>query len=78
MTQDLLLSFLADELNVDTRAIGPQTKLFSTGRVDSCAMVDLVAYLEHHCDMVLSPREIKLSNLDTVAQILRFLGTRDA
>ena len=49
-----------------------ETELFSTGLVDSFAMVDLLVFLEKHTGTKMGPEDITLDNLDSVSRILAF------
>lgn len=76
MTAQHVLTFLSTSLNVDTEQIEPSSPLFSTGWIDSFAMVDLIAFLEAEADFLMDPADITLDNLDTVDRIVRFVNAR--
>ena len=76
LSRDDLLQYLKADLRVDTSAIEDTTPLFSSGTIDSFAIVELMLFLEKSTGAKLSPDEITLDNLDTVQQILEFAAAR--
>jgi acyl carrier protein len=50
--------------------------LFSTGILDSFAMVDLLAYLEETAGFKVRPQEVNLDNLDSIERIVRYVESR--
>lgn len=76
MTGERILRYLATELSVDVAGIEEDTALFSTGRVDSFALVDLIGFLEQETGVVFGPMDISLEHLDTVGRMLAFLASR--
>lgn len=76
LTKEALLEYFRDNLRVDTSEIGDDTPLFSSGTVDSFAIVELLLFLEKHTGSRLGPEDINLDNLDTVQQILDFTASR--
>ncbi len=76
MTGERILRYLATELGVDTAGITEDTELFSSGRIDSFALVDLIAFLEQETGVVFGPMDISLDHLDTIGRMLAFLAAR--
>ena len=76
LTREALLEYLADHADADVDSIEDGTPLFSSGMIDSFAMVDLLMFLEKHTGTKLGPEDINLDNLDTVARILAFTQAR--
>jgi acyl carrier protein len=72
VTEQLLLRFLGDDLNIDTAAITPANLLFSSGIVDSFALITLMTFLESQCGFRIGPMEVTLENFDSVERILQF------
>jgi acyl carrier protein len=68
-----LLSFLESELALDTFDIDEKTPLFSTGVVDSFAMVSLITFLEKEGRFRMSPIDVNLDNLDSIERILGYV-----
>jgi acyl carrier protein len=66
------LQYLEDSASVDLADIDDNTELFSSGLVDSFAMVDLLVFLEKHTGAKLGPEDISLENFDSVERILAF------
>ena len=71
-----LLNYLADHARDDLSNVKEDTELFSSGLIDSFAMVDLLMFLEKHTGARLGPEDIDLANLDTIGRILAFAEKR--
>lgn len=78
VTERTLTSWLVENAGVDASELGPTTPLFSSARVDSFDMVDLVAWIEAEGGVQFGPMDIDLANLDTIARILAFVERQKA
>lgn len=76
--KDVLLDFLDDELGVDLDEIEPDTALFSSGIVDSFALVTLMMHLERIGGFRINPSDVTLENLDSINSILAFVRRVEA
>jgi len=76
LTRDALVEYLEESAGADMDDVNDDTPLFSSGLVDSFAMVDLLMFLEKHTGTKLGPEDIDLDNLDTLARILAFVSAR--
>ena len=74
MTRDELIAHLADSAGVDESQIAEDTLLFSSGLIDSIAMVDLIVFLESAAGLKVGVADMRLENLDSVGRILAFVG----
>ncbi len=72
ITEETLIEFLGEDLGVDTSDLEPGSLLFSTGVIDSFALVSLMTYLETEGRFRLSPTEVNLDNLDSIERIIAF------
>jgi len=72
LTRDALVKYLEDKARVDLSDVKDDTELFSSGTIDSFAMVDLLVFLEKHTGTKMGPEDITLDNLDSVGRILAF------
>jgi acyl carrier protein len=72
ITEATLIEFLGEDLGVDTSDLAPNSLLFSTGVIDSFALVSLMTYLETEGRFRLSPTEVNLDNLDSIERIIAF------
>ncbi len=72
LTRDALIQYLEDKARVDLSGVDDETELFSSGMVDSFAMVDLLVFLEKHTGTKMGPEDITLENLDSLGRILAF------
>jgi acyl carrier protein len=71
-----LLEYLEGHARVDVSELEDSTELFSSGLVDSFAMVDLLQFLEKHTGSRMGPEDINLDNLDSIERILAFAASR--
>jgi acyl carrier protein len=68
-----LLSFFESDLALDTSDLDERTPLFSTGVVDSFAMVSLITFLEKEGGFRMSPVDVNLDNLDSIERIVKYV-----
>ncbi len=73
MDADSLLAYLADELDLDIDGIAPDTLLFSTGMIDSFALVSMMVFLEKAASISIAPTDVRLDNFDSIERILAFV-----
>ena len=73
LTKGELLSYLRDDLGVDTSDIDEQTVLFSSGIVDSFSLVAVITFIEARCGVRVGPMDVTLDNFDSVKRILAFV-----
>ena len=78
LTREMLLEYFGDKARGDLSEVVDSTELFSSGLIDSFAMVDLLMFLEKHTGSKLGPEDINLENLDTLERILNFVASRGA
>lgn len=57
-------------------AVDADTCLFSSGMLDSIAMISLIAFVEQEAGIEIRADEVTLENFDTPARITRFAGER--
>lgn len=67
-----LVDLLETELGVDMDDIDDDTALFSSGIVDSFALVTLMMHLEREGGFRINPADVTLDNLDTLGRILAY------
>ena len=73
ISTESIIDHLRDDSGVDTTDLTPETLLFSTGLVDSFAMVDLVGFIETSCGGKMKPSDVNLDNLDSIERILKYV-----
>lgn len=76
MNPDVLRAFLVSR-GAPVQDVGAQEPLFSSGRVDSFLLVDLLLYLEEGTGVVVDPATLTLADIDNLAALAR-LGTAGA
>ena len=78
IAENEIKEFLEVELAVDTGNLDVDAPLFSSGIVDSFALVSLMTFLEDEADIRVSPSEVNLDNMDSIARIIQYLNTKTA
>src|SRR4051812_17440762 len=64
-----LSEFLTKELNLSESDLAPGTPLFSTGLIDSFALVTLLGHIEKAFGVHISATDVSLENFDTLDRI---------
>ena len=72
ISTQMLLEFLEDDLGVDIDGIKPETPIFSSGIIDSFALVTLMTFLEKAGGFRINPADVNLDNMDSIARILDY------
>lgn len=73
-----IIEFLESEAGVDLDEINDDTALFSSGFVDSFALVTLMMHIEKLGGFRIDPTDVTLDNLDSINRILVFASSLDA
>ena len=76
--KDALLTYLADNFDVDMEDIEDDTPLFSSNLLDSFGMIDLVSFIESEAAVKFGALDMHLDNLDSVNQILAFIESKQS
>jgi acyl carrier protein len=76
LTQDTLVQYVVEKLNLDSTKVAPETALLTSGLIDSFSLVELVLFIEKSCGFKLRPSDINLDNLDSIERILTFVKAR--
>jgi acyl carrier protein len=76
LSKESILRFMDESLGVDTAGVDEHTDLFSSGVVDSAAMVSLIEFVETAGGVTFYPDDLSLENLDSIERILRFVASR--
>jgi len=74
MTRDLT-DLIKHNLAIDL-PLERDTPLLSSGIVDSFQVVQLLALLERHYQVLIDPKEIGVDNFDTIDQISRYVESQ--
>ena len=74
LTYQNLHDFLVEELSIGATDISPDTLLFSSGLVDSFALVTLMTHIENETGHMIAPGDVKLENFDSLSRILEYLN----
>ncbi|MCC2633690.1 MAG: phosphopantetheine-containing protein [Ramlibacter sp.] len=72
MNSQDLIDFLRNELHVE-EPLDPGTPLFSTGLLDSVAMLNVIAFVEERAKITVSAGDVTLENFDTPERIATYV-----
>lgn len=75
LTRENVINFLKSELNV-SEPIGAESALFSSGVLDSVAMLNLISFLEEIANIEVRASDVTLENFDTAQRIEAYVETR--
>jgi acyl carrier protein len=75
---DALLSYMRDELDVDTARLDIDSPLFSSGIIDSFSLVSLLAYIEAQHHFRIPATDVTLDNFDTIGRIAAYVSRMTA
>jgi acyl carrier protein len=73
-----LREILEDELGCDLTGVRADTLLFSSGIVDSFALVTLMMTLEKEAGFRVNPGDVVLENFDSIDRILAYVSRNAA
>lgn len=71
LTADRLILFLKDTLQLDGE-VTPESTLFTSGALDSVAMMSLIAFVEEQAAIEVRGEHVTLENFDTPGRIVAF------
>lgn len=68
-----IIEFLKTDLAIDVDDIDDETPLFSSGVIDSFALISLMTFIETEGGIKISPADVNLSNFDSISRISDFV-----
>ena len=71
LSEAQLISYLQDAL--DDEALDAETEIFSTGLMDSVAMMNLIMFVEEKGGITVQAEDVTLENFDTPSRIMAYL-----
>ncbi|MDQ8698994.1 acyl carrier protein [Hyphomicrobium sp. LHD-15] len=71
LTEMKLITFLNGTLKIDGELVA-DTELFSSGALDSVAMLQLITFVEEEAGIRVRPEDVTLDNFDSATRIVRF------
>lgn len=73
LSQEQLLEFFEYDLGIDVADITNETTLFSSGIIDSFALVSMMTFIETEANIRIGPADVTLENLDTIQRVLDYV-----
>ena len=71
--REQLYAFIDKDLAIETVDIGGDDLLFSTGIVDSFALISLMMFIETEFGFRIPPGDVNLANFDSVDRMVAFV-----
>ncbi|MBG6211989.1 acyl carrier protein [Labrenzia sp. EL_126] len=78
ITEKQIYQFLEDDLGIEIEDITSETLLFSSGIIDSFALVTLMVLLETNGGFRINPADVNLDNMDSIARMIDFVERASA
>jgi acyl carrier protein len=75
MNSQDLIDYLRNELHLE-EPLDPGTALFSTGLLDSVAMLNVIGFVEERAGIEVPATDVTLENFDTPERIVTYVGSR--
>lgn len=76
LSREALVKYLIERMGLDPEVIEDDVPLFSSGLLDSFSMLDMIMFVESEAGVHLSPAEVNLDNLDSIARIRAFVEAK--
>jgi len=73
LPKEILFQYMREELGIDLDGVDETTLLFSTGLVDSFALVDLIAFIEEQFGFRVGAMDVNPDNFDSVERMLAYV-----
>ncbi|MEP7309047.1 MAG: acyl carrier protein [Acidobacteriota bacterium] len=74
--EDLITTFIVEEIAGRGAVIDPDENIFTSGHVDSVGIMRLIAHLESALDVTIPPTELVPQNFRTVRVMAAYLASR--
>ena len=74
LTFEKMKDYIVNELGAQDPSLAASTLLFSTGLIDSFALVSLMMFIENETGVLIAPTDVNLENFDSIARILAYLS----
>ena len=72
---DALLRFLQEECGLEKGSIGPKTVLFSSGLLDSFALISVLVFMEENFGVRVPSVDLTPSRIDSVNALTKYVMT---
>jgi acyl carrier protein len=78
LLEQRIVNYISERVGASAATVAESDGLFSEGLLDSMAVMDLVSFVEREAGVRFSTTDISLENLDSVGNLMRFVGARSA
>lgn len=75
---ETLMKHLAEDHYVETDEIDGDTPLFTSGLINSFAMIDMMEFIESALGRRMPPQDFTVPNMDTVNKILAYVEAQSS
>lgn len=72
-TKEKIRKFLINDLGLNVEAIGDDEALFTSGLIDSFALIELLSFLESELNYKIDLAELSIDELDTINALAKLV-----
>lgn len=72
-TKEKIRQFLNNDLGLNVQAIGDDEALFTSGLIDSFALIELLSFLESELNYKIDLAELGIDELDTINALAKLV-----
>lgn len=72
-TKEKIRKFLINDLGLNVDAIGDDEALFTSGLIDSFALIELLSFLESELNYKIDLAELSIDELDTINALAKLV-----
>lgn len=72
-TKEKIRKFLTNDLGLNVEAIGDDEALFTSGLIDSFALIELLSFLESELNYKIDLAELSIDELDTINALAKLV-----
>ena len=65
--------FLEDSLDVDVSEISDSEELFTSGLIDSFALIELLGFMEHELNFIVNFADMVVDDFDTIDALVKLV-----
>ncbi len=74
LTRESLIQYMVENFHLQTDELSDDTKLFSSGLLDSFGLVDLISFIEKEMGQSINVADVTLDHFDSIGRIMAFVG----
>lgn len=72
--QEQIMEYLRSDLAIEVDDLDGETPLFSSGIIDSFALISLMTFIESEGGVRIAPSDVNLANFDSISRIQDYVN----